>query len=123
MHARLSILAAALVLSQPALAQSCATVQFPPGYTTGAITGTVQPESVVCYVLDMAPHDNNLRIEVTGRNVVFSFNDGFNANDAQERIEMVPQSNRVEVRVNQLMRSPRPEDFRLTVTFLPPGNG
>lgn len=109
--------------AQPVFAQSCATVQFPSGYTTGALTGAVPPEGVVCYVLDMSGHDNNLRIEVAGRNVVFSFNDGFYANDAQERIELVPQTPRVEVRVNQLMRAVQAEDYRLTITFLPPGNG
>lgn len=122
MHLALS-LSLLLALPSTAAGQSCAPVNFPQGFTSGAITGTVQPEGVNCYLLDMAPHDNNLRIEVQGRNVVFSFDDGFNANDGQERIEMVPQTSKVTVRVNQMFRSVTPEDYRLIVTFLPPGNG
>ncbi len=123
---RLHIAIAAALLSfgpLQAAAQSCSVVTFPQGYTSGALTGSVPSEGYDCYLLDMTGHDNNLRIEVEGTNVVFSYNDGFNANDAQERIDMVPESQRVEVRVNQLFRSPRAEDYRLTVTFLPPGNG
>lgn len=111
------------LVSGLASAQSCAPVAFPAGYTTGAITGTAPADGVVCYRLDMAPHDANLRIEVEGTNVIFSYDDGFNAGDARQSVEMVPEGPAVEVRVGQLMRSATPQDFRLVVTFLPPGNG
>lgn len=113
----------AAMLSAPAHAQSCQQVNFPVGFNAGAIEGQAPPDGVVCYSLNMAPHDNNLGLSITGRNVVFGFNDGFNAMDSQTEIQLVPEGPNVRVTVGQLMRSVQAEDFRLTVTFLPPGNG
>ncbi|SMY08106.1 hypothetical protein [Flavimaricola marinus] len=116
-------IALSALLIPPAQAQSCQQVSFPAGFTSGAIEGQVSPDGVVCYALNMAPHNNNLGLSISGRNVMFGFNDGFNAMDAQTQTQLVPEGPTVRVTVSQLMRSATTEPFRLTVTFLPPGNG
>ena len=110
-------------LSAPALSQSCQQVNFPDDFSAGVIEGQAPSDGIVCCSLNMAPHDNNLDLSITGRNTVFGFDDGFNAGDALTEIQMVPEGPEVRVTVSQLMRSPQAEDFRLTVKFLPPGNG
>lgn len=112
----------ATFFAAPAAAQSCQQVNLPAGFTSGVLEGQVSPEGVVCYSLNMAPHNNNLDLAIAGRNVVFGMNDGVNAVDARQELMMVPQSSNVRITVTQLMRSPQDEAYRLQITFLPPGN-
>lgn len=111
------------LLSTPANAQPCQQVNFSADFDTAVIEGVVSPEGIVCFAMNMAPHNNNLGLSISGRNIVFGFNDGFHARDAITETQLVPEGPVVRVNVVQMMRSVQAENFRLTVTFLPPGNG
>ena len=92
------------------------------GLTTPEKHPTGLPDGVVGYSLNIMLHDNNLGLSITGRIEVFGFNDGFNTMRAQTEIQYVPEGPNVRATTGQVMRSVQADGFRLTETFLPPGN-
>ncbi|WPL11267.1 MULTISPECIES: hypothetical protein [Thiorhodovibrio] len=101
-----------LIAVGSAYAENCTAIHFEPGHDAATVTGTAPADGQLCYTLATGT-DQQAKVAVEGRNMMFSIVDVV---DAQDDYSFTTTKKTYRILVGQLMRAIAEEPFTLKVS-------
>lgn len=112
MFRRALLVLAFACLPAAATAQTCQTIRFAPGSSSGMIEGIAPPDDLLCFRIEVAS-GQTARARVEGTNMMFSVR---NVVDAQDDHTWTTSAGSYDILVSQLFRSVTAQPFRLILS-------